>query len=213
MIDPAGRPAALALALLVVVAGCTSGGGPAGSGGTTGATGSSGSATELPAATGSTPTAVPVPSSPGGSGAGDAPAGGAGSQPNPGSGGLVPLDPGGTGGEGPRPTLVTPVAGLLDIHPVGAVALEPSVDGRHVSVRVSWWSGVEPCSTLAAVDVARDGKIVTLTVHEGAARRDVACIDIAVYKATIVDLGELDPGDYTIAAFGEAAPVAVTVAG
>ncbi len=214
MTRPAGRQPALALAVTILISACTAAGGPTGIGGTTGATGPTGSATELPGRTGTTPTAVPVPSAPGGgAGVGNDPAGGAGSQPDPGSGGLVPLDPGGAGGERPQPTLVTPVAGLLDIHPVGAAALEPSVDGRHVTVRVAWWSGVEPCSTLAGVDVVRDGTTLTLTVREGAARRDVACIDIALYKATIVDLGELDPGEYTIAASGEAAPVAVTVAG
>ena len=79
-------------------------------------------------------------------------------------------------------------------------------------MRVAWWSGVEPCSVLAGVDVARDGDTFTLTVREGsAAAPDTMCIEIAQYKATIVDLGELDPGTYTISAFGDAAPVTVTV--
>jgi hypothetical protein len=38
------------------------------------------------------------------------------------------------------------------------------------------------------------------------------CIEIAMYKATIVDLGELEPGEYTIrASEGEAPPITVTV--
>ena len=46
---------------------------------------------------------------------------------------------------------------------------------------------------------------------EGADRRDVACIDIAMLKATMVDLGALRPGTYTISAGGEATPVRVVV--
>ncbi len=189
------------LALIVIVAGCTSGGAPTGSG---------------PSSAGPTapaPTAVPVPSSPA------APRGtsGGGSGPDPGTG-IVPIEPGGGDGSGgvppqPRPTLVTPMAGLLDVHQVGATALQTSVDGSRLSVTVAWWSGVEPCNVLAGVDVTRDGDKVTLTVREGASRLGVACIEIAVYKATIVDLGELDPGTYTIAAFGNAPPVQVSIPG
>lgn len=109
--------------------------------------------------------------------------------------------------------MVTPMAGLMDVHRVGATALEASVDGSRLSVTVAWWSGVEPCNVLAGVDVTRDGNTITLTVREGASRLDVACIEIAVYKATIVDLGELDPGEYTVAAFGDAPPVRVTLPG
>ena len=62
-------------------------------------------------------------------------------------------------------------------------------------MRVDWFSGVEPCSVLAGVDVVRDGNTFKLTVNEGsAAAPDTACIDIAMYKGTIVDLGELEPG-------------------
>ncbi len=129
----------------------------------------------------------------------------------------MPVEPGGDGSGGvlpqPRPTMVTPMAGLMDVHRVGATGLEASVDGSRLSVTVAWWSGVEPCNVLAGVDVARDGNTITLTVREGASRLDVACIEIAVYKATIVDLGELDPGEYTVAAFGDAPPVRVTLPG
>jgi len=128
---------------------------------------------------------------------------------------MVPIEPGGGDGSGgmPQPTMVTPMAGLMGVHRVGAAALETSVDGGRLSVTIAWWSGVEPCNVLAGVDVARDGNTITLTVREGASRLDVACIEIAVYKATIVDLGELDPGDYTVAAFGDAPPVRVTLPG
>ncbi len=198
------------LAVAVCVAGCADGPVSASAGA---------SPTTAPSSTPAAPipTPVPVPTSPAG-GAGEPGAGG-GSQPgNPGGdggpgtgGGVVPIDPGGL--PQPEPTLVTPVAGLMDVHPVGAVRLDPSLDGRHLSVRVAWWSGVEPCNVLAGVDVVRDGSTFTLTVREGSAARGVACIEIAMYKATIVDLGQLDAGDYTVTAFGEAPPLSVTIPG
>ncbi len=80
-----------------------------------------------------------------------------------------------------------------------------------LAVRVAWWSGVAPCTVPSGVDVVRDGATFNLTVREGSAARDVACSDIAQYKATIVDLGTLALGDYTVAAYEEAAPVTVTI--
>jgi hypothetical protein len=40
---------------------------------------------------------------------------------------------------------------------------------------------------------------------------DTACIDIAMYKGFIVDLGELEPGTYTVTAFGDAPALTVTI--
>ncbi len=195
--------ASLAL-VAVLLAGCTSGG-------------AAPSASVFPGGSpdiGSAPTPVPgsstaSPGLPGGGGA-DGPASGGGSSPNPatGSGGAPGFaDPG-----QPAPTIVTPGSGLSGVHPVGATSIETAVNGRDLAVRVAWWSGVEPCTVLSGVDVAQDGSTFTLTVREGsAAPPDTACIDIAQYKASIVDLGELEPGTYTIAAFGDAAPVTVTI--
>ncbi len=92
------------------------------------------------------------------------------------------------------PTIVVPTPGRLDVHPVGVFAIEPRVDGRRVTVRLSWWSGVPPCSVLDSVRDVRAGNRITLTVIEGADQRGVACIELAMLKATVVDLGELDPG-------------------
>ncbi len=194
MTTTSARVPAGALALVIAVAACTSGGSTPSSVATVAPP------TEPP------PTAVPAPS------------GGAGSSGNPGIGVPIPVEPGGGIGSGggppqPEPTIVSPVSGLLGVHSVGAVALDGQVDGRHASVRVSWWSGVEPCNSLAGVDVARDGSTFNLTVREGASRLDVACIEIAVYKATVVDLGELDPGDYTVTAFGDAPPLPLSIGG
>jgi hypothetical protein len=158
------------------------------------------------------------------------PAGGTPSAVAPPTDGVPPIasapgtlpDPGGAAGGGgstggglipnPQPSIVSPTTGLTGIHALNATLLQPSVNGRDVAVKVAWWSGIAPCSVLAGVDVARDGATFTLTVREGAAQQGVACSEIAMYKATIVDLGRLDPGTYTIKATGDAPAVTVTVA-
>jgi hypothetical protein len=142
--------------------------------------------------------------------------GSGGSEPgNPGGGDGTVTSPPNAGGGGdptnPQPTMVVPGTGLTGIHQVGATKLEAAVNGRGVAVRIAWWSGVAPCSVLAGVGVVRDGTTFTLTVTEGSGGSGVACIEIAMYKATIVDLGGLDPGTYTITAFGDARPIEVTV--
>ena len=54
--------------------------------------------------------------------------------------------------------------------------------------------------------------LVALTPFEGASNLNVACIDIALLKATIVDLGDLDPGTYRILSPGsEAPPVEIAI--
>jgi hypothetical protein len=117
-----------------------------------------------------------------------------------------PVDPG-----EPEPQLVEPVPGATLIRDSDASALDAAVNGRRVAVRIAWWGGVEPCSVLAGVDVLREGSTFTFTLKVGSvAAPDTACIDMAVYKATIYDLGELEPGTYTLVARG-APPVTVTV--
>jgi len=78
-------------------------------------------------------------------------------------------------------------------------------------VELRWWSGVAPCSVLDSVGVSHDGTAYRLTVNEGSSGQQVACVDIAQLKATVVDLGDLDPGTYTIKADGDAQPIEVTV--
>jgi hypothetical protein len=109
--------------------------------------------------------------------------------------------------------LVIPRPGQLNPRPVGAAGLEPAVTGHHVLVKVTWWSGVEPCNVLDSVLVDRSGTDITIQLVEGASDANAICIEIAEQKATIVDLGELDPGTYTIRAGGngDAKPVTITV--
>jgi hypothetical protein len=142
--------------------------------------------------------------------------GGGGSSGGPGGGdtgtGVSPSDPGsGDQGQG-QAMIVLPKPGQLKPHPVGMTLLEAAVDGRRVTVKVSWYSGVEPCYVLDSVRVDEGANEFVLTVIEGTSDPNAACIEIAMYKATIVDLGELEPGEYTIrASQGEAPPITVTV--
>jgi hypothetical protein len=62
------------------------------------------------------------------------------------------------------------------------------------------------------VKVERSGTTVALTVIEGSDDLGAMCAEIAMLKATIVDLGELEPGTWTITApNSEATPVNVTI--
>ena len=111
--------------------------------------------------------------------------------------------------------MVTPVTGLNGVHEVGAAGLEAAVNGRR---RRRPGRVVERRGAVhrARGDHRRPGRQhVPAHRHARAARPapDQMCIEIAVYKGAVVDLGELEPGTYTITAFGDAAPVEVTVAG
>ena len=119
-----------------------------------------------------------------------------------------PMDPGAG-----QPTLIVPRPGQRDLRAVSPMTLQASVDGRRVLVKVTWYSGVEPCNVLDSVKVERSGTDIAITPIEGTGDANAACIEIAVLKATIVDLGELEPGTYRIASPGsEAPPIEITVA-
>ena len=119
-----------------------------------------------------------------------------------------PMDPGAG-----QPTLIVPRPGQRDLRAVSPMTLQASVDGRRVLVKVTWYSGVEPCNVLDSVKVERSGTDIAITPIEGTGDANAACIEIAVLKATIVDLGELEPGTYRIGSPGsEAPPIEITVA-
>lgn len=181
--------AAVLVALTVVLAACGAAGGPS------------------PSPTMAGPTPTPVPGASGNLGGGAIGGGG-----NVGGGIQPPCCKGGPGDPNlGQAALVVPQPGQLDIRPVSVALIRAVVDGHHVTVELRWWSGVAPCSVLDSVDVARDGSTFTLTPMEGASQRDVACDLVAQLKATIVDLGDLDPGTYTIKAAGDPPPVEATV--
>jgi hypothetical protein len=199
MTTPSGfRPVVLGLLAVLALAACTSAAAPA--------------ASSAPVDV--SPSAGP-PSTGAGAG-GDAGGGTSGddgqTDPTTPIGGIVdpaPVDPG-LG----QPKLVIPRPGQLNPRPVGAARLEPAVDGHHVLVKITWWSGVEPCSVLDSVKVDRSGSAITIQLIEGTGDATAICMEMAEQKATIVDLGELEPGKYTISAAGngDATPVTITVA-
>jgi hypothetical protein len=119
---------------------------------------------------------------------------------------LVDPMPGGHG------ELTLPQPGQLDVHPVTAESLEAAVNGRQVTIKVSWTSGVEPCYVLDSIRVDEADRAFAITVNEGHGPGDNVCIEIAKSKFALVDLGELEPGTYTISdGAGGAAPIEVTV--
>jgi hypothetical protein len=119
----------------------------------------------------------------------------------------VPIDP-----AAGKPALVIPLPGRQNAHPVVPIALEASVDGRHVLVKVTWYGGVEPCSVLDSVTVERSGTDIAITPIEGSSDPTAVCIEIAMLKATIVDLGDLEPGTYHIASPGsDVAPIEIVI--
>ncbi len=108
--------------------------------------------------------------------------------------------------------LVVPKPGQLDVHAIPMTGISATVDGRHVVVTTAWTSGVEPCNVLDSIVVARGDHAFTLTIREGHGPEKVACIEIAQLKQAKVDLGDLDPGTYTIAdSESGATPIEVVV--
>jgi hypothetical protein len=86
------------------------------------------------------------------------------------------------------PTPVTPVGNTLGTHKTKWISATPSADGR--SLRLVWWSGVEPCTVLDRVEVAESTDKVVVTLYEGQDRRhpDAVCIAMAIQKTTTVTL-------------------------
>ncbi|MEP6638843.1 MAG: hypothetical protein ABJC39_05785 [Chloroflexota bacterium] len=137
-----------------------------------------------------------------------------GQSPDTSVGSDLPVASDGLGIVDPDSPLVTPKPGQLDVHPISAQRLTAGVVGRKVTVTVAYSSGVEPCSILDSIVVAvgAEARTFGITLREGHGPGDVACIEIAQRKRTVVDLPELAAGIYTISdATGGAAPIEVTV--
>jgi hypothetical protein len=131
---------------------------------------------------------------------------------------VVDPGPGNVGGAPPvvqpgQPSLVLPKPGQLNVHDVSIEELSARVAGRHVVLNARWWSGVEPCNVLDSVAVSRSGQVITVSVREGTGKGDTMCIEIAMLKVTPIDLGDLEPGDYTIVAQQGPAPAIVVTVG
>ncbi|MEO3811288.1 hypothetical protein ABGB17_20025 [Sphaerisporangium sp. B11E5] len=94
----------------------------------------------------------------------------------------------GTGTPSPNPDAspVRPVGNTINPRPIAFERAEPSADGR--SLKVYWWSGVEPCHVLDRVEVKEAAGSVTVTLFEGPSEPDAICVQIAVHKVTTVQL-------------------------
>ncbi|HZJ26211.1 MAG TPA: hypothetical protein VFF40_04230 [Acidimicrobiia bacterium] len=124
---------------------------------------------------------------------------------------LAGCDGGGSGGSGdagldttitsppdssPNPTPpdgaqeVEPRPGMDDVHPISFDSAIPSADGR--SLTVAFTGGVAPCFVLDHVDVDIQPDAVTVTLYAGhePAPEPVACIEIAAFYETTVELSE-----------------------
>ena len=124
---------------------------------------------------------------------------------------LPPSDPGAA--PDPSGRIVVPQPGQLDVHPVAAESLAATVAGRRVVLTVTWTSGVEPCYVLDSIVVQRGDHTFAITLREGHGPGDAVCIEIAETKRAMVDLGEVEPGTWTITdTEGGAAPIAITIA-
>ena len=162
--------------------------------------------------------AAPLPSAGPASAAVTAPPSTGGAQPTTTSTSQPPDQPisagpsaGGGGGVG-QPKVVAPQSGATNVHPVSIEEIVAKIDGRHVKLNAIWWGGIEPCTILDSTAFKIDGSAITVSVREGTGNGEVACIDIAVQKLTVIDLGELDPGRYTIVPDqGTAPPLDITV--
>ncbi|MFI6921604.1 hypothetical protein ACIBIZ_16775 [Nonomuraea spiralis] len=88
--------------------------------------------------------------------------------------------------KGPEP--VKPTGDAINVHKVRWTKATPVARGKQV--RLTWWSGVAPCTVLDKVKVKETAKKVTITLYEGASpkARNVSCILLAVEKTTTVKL-------------------------
>jgi hypothetical protein len=88
--------------------------------------------------------------------------------------------------DGPKP--VRPTGDAVDTRKVRWTKAKPVSKGRQV--RLTWWSGVEPCTVLDRVKVKETAKRVTITLYEGSSpkARNMSCIMIAIEKTTTVKL-------------------------
>jgi len=127
---------------------------------------------------------------------------------------VSPGAPSGMPGQGSlQPRTVTPKPGQLDVHPIAAERLSATVTGRKVVVEITYASGVEPCYVLDSIVVERGDHAFTITLRQGHGPGDAVCIQLAEIVRSFVDLGELQPGTYTISDSQKGAPpISVTVA-
>jgi hypothetical protein len=103
--------------------------------------------------------------------------------------GVVGSTPGAGGDPNPSPSYTEPQPGQEDVRAIAWDSYNADQKGR---LYVSYYSGVEPCYVLDRIDVVERETKVTVTLWEGHApgSEDVACIEIAELKTTVIQLEE-----------------------
>jgi hypothetical protein len=86
---------------------------------------------------------------------------------------------------GPTTLEVEPREGLVDVVPHIFDKAEP-LDSR--TIRVEFYGGVEECEGLDHVEVDEKKDAVTITLYTGRVPSAEVCIEIAVLKATTIEL-------------------------
>ncbi|WP_345567979.1 hypothetical protein [Nonomuraea rosea] len=86
------------------------------------------------------------------------------------------------------PEAVKPTGDAINVHKIRWTKAKPV--SKNKKVKLTWWSGVAPCTVLDRVKVKESAKRVTITLYEGTGPKaaNVSCIMIAVEKTTTVKL-------------------------
>jgi hypothetical protein len=100
------------------------------------------------------------------------------------SGTLVPAGPGPDGGA----TVAVPQDGLSDVHPVSWDRVDVASNGQQLTVY--YWAGVDTCYGLSSVDVTWIHGTLDIQVQVGSLPGVGACIDMAQYYQTVVQLDQ-----------------------
>ncbi|MBO3745770.1 hypothetical protein J5X84_06770 [Streptosporangiaceae bacterium NEAU-GS5] len=87
-----------------------------------------------------------------------------------------------------KPTPVKPEGHTFHPHKTRWQTATPIKHGRYL--RITWWSGVAPCTVVDHIKVRESRKTVTVTLYEGArsGSRGVMCVAIAVKKVATIKL-------------------------
>lgn len=88
----------------------------------------------------------------------------------------------------PKPTIVEPRPGMANVTPTAYDTATIGADD--VTLAITFWAGVEPCSVLDHVDVVESSTAVTVTLYQGndPTAGDAACPEIAMLKQVNVTL-------------------------
>ncbi len=110
-------------------------------------------------------------------------------------------------------TPIVPKPGeAINVHPISAETLSARVDGSKITVKATWWSGVEPCTILDSIVVDKGDGTYTVTLREGNSPQEIACMAIAEQHVTEFQIPDVPAGTWKILdSGGVAPPVEVTV--